>query len=411
MRWQSNRMGRLFWRGGCFASEIGGQGLCIARLTATGAVDTSFGTGGVAKSALGTFSNELLTLALLADGKIVAGGRCTDGGFLYVMCLMRVNSDGSIDVTFDGPNTVSPGNGAFKLAVAPWARVNGIAVQSDGKLVVAGQCRPVTNGTSYMCVARLGTTGAFDSTFGTGGIVALNVLASSSATAIAIQPDARIAVSGWCADSFCVVRLNGNGTLDLTFDGDSGTANGAVLLPVIGPFFDTSNALALFPDGRIALVGKCRMTAPPNPTDSTCVARLTPDGKLDTTFDGPDTVSPGNGKFVLPIVAGHNEAISGSVQPDGSLNIVGLCNNTTTGIDFCIARLNGGPFPAKQCSMDVDGDGAVTATIDSLIHARVALGMRGNSVTGGIAFAAHATRSNWTSIRNFLVMHCGMAIP
>lgn len=63
------------------------------------------------------------------------------------------------------------------------------------------------------------------------------------------------------------------------------------------------------------------------------------------------------------------------------------------------------------CSLDIDGDGLTTATIDGLIHTRLALGFTGTAVVSGINFPAAATRRTWTEIRNHLVKQCGMQLP
>ena len=78
--------------------------------------------------------------------------------------------------------------------------------------------------------------------------------------------------------------------------------------------------------------------------------------------------------------------------------------------DFCLARYEGGPFDARNCSLDIDGDGRVLATTDMLIGTRVALGITGNAVIGGITFAPTATRNAWPLIRDFLVTQCGMSL-
>jgi hypothetical protein len=60
--------------------------------------------------------------------------------------------------------------------------------------------------------------------------------------------------------------------------------------------------------------------------------------------------------------------------------------------------------------MDIDGDNRVLATTDMLIGARVALGITGNAVIGGITFAGHASRTTWPAIRDYLVSQCGMSV-
>ena len=72
---------------------------------------------------------------------------------------------------------------------------------------------------------------------------------------------------------------------------------------------------------------------------------------------------------------------------------------------------DGGPFSAPSCSLDRDGDTQVFATTGSLIHARIALGIRGNAVVAGITFPINAQRKTWAQIRGHLVSQCGMTLP
>ena len=126
-------------------------------------------------------------------------------------------------------------------------------------------------------------------------------------------------------------------------------------------------------------------------------------GNLDTTFGS------GTGKIITAIGSGEDTARALAVQPDGKIVVAGSCSNRSDN-DFCLARYEGGPFDARNCSMDIDGDNLVLATTDSLIHARIALGLTGNAVIGGITFASHATRTTWPAIRDYLVTQCGMSI-
>jgi hypothetical protein len=98
-----------------------------------------------------------------------------------------------------------------------------------------------------------------------------------------------------------------------------------------------------------------------------------------------------------------------ALQPDGK--IVTIAASSTVNADFVVERYSGGEREFRECLLDVDGDGKVLATTDALIHARVALGMTGNAVIGGITFAAHASRKTWSDIRTYLVTQCGMVIP
>jgi hypothetical protein len=149
---------------------------------------------------------------------------------------------------------------------------------------------------------------------------------------------------------------------------------------------------------------------------SICVAlALTPagaipgqPGTLDASFA---TGSPlGAGKTMIPIGSGNDFATAVALQPDGKIVLVGQCSNGAND-DFCALRLDGGPFGARNCSLDIDGDNRVLATTDSLIHTRIALGMTGNAVIIGISFPVGATRTNWPLIREYIVTQCGMSLP
>jgi uncharacterized delta-60 repeat protein len=216
-----------------------------------------------------------------------------------------------------------------------------------------------------------------------------------------LQPDGKIVIAGFCDTSnydFCVVRLNADGSLDPSFDGPLGNGNGKFLMQ-IGEGNDHANAIVLQPDGKIVLAGYCANGS----TDDFCLARLHTDGTFDSSFDGPN--GNGNGKFLLAMGTGDNAATAVALQPDGKIVVAGACSAR-----FCVARLNGGPFGAKNCSFDVDGDGKVLATTDMLIATRVALGITGNAVINGITFAPSAPRQTWPDIRNYLVTQCGMSV-
>lgn len=89
--------------------------------------------------------------------------------------------------------------------------------------------------------------------------------------------------------------------------------------------------------------------------------------------------------------------------------VAGYCSNGTNN-DFCVARCDGGPFGYQSCKADIDGDGSLLATTDALIYTRIALGLTGPVVVGGISFAPNATRNTWPLIRDYLVTQCGMSL-
>ncbi|MGL5001932.1 MAG: hypothetical protein ACRDAM_03230, partial [Casimicrobium sp.] len=100
-----------------------------------------------------------------------------------------------------------------------------------------------------------------------------------------------------------------------------------------------------------------------------------------------------------------------TLQPDGKVLISGYCAPAVAGpYNPCILRYEGGPYNYQNCKPDVDGDGSFLATTDALIWSRIALGMRGASVLGGINFATNASRKTWPAIREYLISQCGLSI-
>lgn len=195
-----------------------------------------------------------------------------------------------------------------------------------------------------------------------------------------------------------------NGAFDTNFVGPNGTVDGKFLLPV-GTNGDYATSIALQPDGKILVVGWCEA---PN-LESFCAVRLNGDGTRDTSFVG----TAATGKVLLPIGTYRNYANSAALQSDGKIVLAGFCANnpaSSSDVDFCVARLNGGPASVAGCSLDLDGDGLTTATVDGLIATRVMLGLRGPSVIAGITFPGNATRNSWPAISQYLVSQCGLNV-
>jgi len=189
--------------GGGFGSYNGTQRIRVARINANGSLDNTFNPG------LGV-DGSVWAIAVQPDGKILIGGDFMNVGGLARTHVARLNTNGTVDVTFD------PG------ANGPDGTVWAIALQSDGKPVIGGEFVSV-GGVTRGGIARLNTDGSSDNTFnsgaGTDGFV----------YAVTPQSDGKFLVGGQFG-SFDfnprngLVRLNGNGSLDATFDpGSSGT--------------------------------------------------------------------------------------------------------------------------------------------------------------------------------------------
>ena len=217
---------------GGFSGPEGGN-IQAARLNANGALDTTFGTGGIATVDLGgtEFGN---AMARQANGRLLIAGRSDVAGGVVV----RLRTTGLLDPDFNGGHVSIPG------AVT----LNAVFVQPDRRIVVAGN----TVGLEKMTVARLLPNGTPDGGFGTNGVVTIDfgTLADIVGGAV-LQPDGKIVVAGYSQsdEDVAVVRLNANGSLDATF----GTAGKAKVDFGVATF---GNAVALQKNGRIVVAGQ-----------------------------------------------------------------------------------------------------------------------------------------------------------
>ncbi len=171
---------------------------------ATGSLDTTFGAGGKVTTAIGPSHDVAGGVAVQPDGRIVATGYASDGTYYY-FATARYTTTGSLDTTFGAGGiaitAVGPDNDFAQSA----------AIQPDGKVVVAGYS---SDGTYYyFAVVRYTSAGSLDTTFGAGGGVVTAVgMYDDYAYGVAIQPDGKIVVAGYSSnganDDFAVARYN-----------------------------------------------------------------------------------------------------------------------------------------------------------------------------------------------------------
>lgn len=210
----------------------------VARLTAAGALDTAFGTGGIARSDFGG-DDFGLAMARQANGRIVIAGRSSP-------TLPTDDTLGAIVTRFRAIGELDPdfGAGDGQITLPGTSNARAVLVQpQDGKLVVAG----TADGSQKMTVTRLRTNGMPDPAFAGDGTATIDFPAVLT-TGAALQPDGRIVVAGSTSGDFAVARLNGDGSPDASF-GNGGKAT----VDFGGPTF--ASAVALQPNGRIVVAG------------------------------------------------------------------------------------------------------------------------------------------------------------
>lgn len=387
--------GKIVLAGQCAGGN--NDDFCALRYNMDGSLDASFGIGGTVTTAISTGDDIARAVAVQPNGKILLVGGCTHQLAYSAFCALRLNADGSLDTSFGSGGKVIRATGSAD-AVA-----RSIAIQSDGKILLAGSCWQ--GSFELFCTHRYNESGSYDMSFAVFGFASTRIGTgtNSVANAITLQPDNKIVLVGYCSGAmlfaFCALRYDQFGALDMSFG-----AGGSIRTSV-SAISSVANAVTMQPDGKIVLAGNC---AGAN-NDDFCALRYHGNGTLDTTFgNGGTVVTPVGSAINTPNVLDVARAIV--LQPDGKIVIAGSCWNDSNE-DFCTIRYDGGPFGFQNCKMDVDGNGSVLATTDVLIHARVALGMTGSAVTNGITFPSSATRTTWSAIRTYLWQQCGMSLP
>jgi uncharacterized delta-60 repeat protein len=273
--------------GGLFSSFNGTTTRRIARLNSDGSLDTTFNVGSGAGSTV-------YTTSIQSDGKVIIGGDFTSYNGTAINRIARLNSDGSLDTTFN------VGTGATN-------RVLITSLQSDGKVIIGGYFTSY-NGTAINRIARLNSDGSLDTTF----VVGTGV--NNEVQTITIQSDGKVIIGG-VFSSFNgttrgrIARLNSDGSLDTTFNVGSGA---------VGAVYTTS----IQSDGKVIIGG---LFTSYNGTAINRIARLNTDGSLDTTFN---------------VGTGANNTIrTTSIQSDGKVVIGGeFTSYNGTGRNY-IARL------------------------------------------------------------------------
>src|SRR5262249_14524638 len=146
---------------GTFTAADGSTDIAVARFTPLGTLDTSFGAGGRQTIDIKSGSNDQgRAVAIQPDGKIVVAGLTIVGPGDSDFAVARLNADGSLDTSFNstGIQTVAFNIGPAASGSTPAARddeANGVAIQSDGKIVLAGFAQVNATGNNDFAVARL----------------------------------------------------------------------------------------------------------------------------------------------------------------------------------------------------------------------------------------------------------------
>jgi uncharacterized delta-60 repeat protein/uncharacterized repeat protein (TIGR01451 family) len=294
-------------------------------IAAAGDLDPSFGTGGIAITDFG-FSSRADSILIQADGKLVVAGTGGPSGAVGIL-IARYNPNGSLDSSFGSSGKTITDFGLYEL-------VAGAALDATGRIVVAGMAD-----NDKIFLARYKTDGNLDATFGTDSKGMTPILAPFFISDMALQADGKIVVAGHIKPiptiemntgwDFLVVRYTATGSLDASFGND-----GFVRTDFNQPL-DAGHTVLIQNDGKILVSGFS------NPEGGNsfsfvnsdfCMARYHPDGSLDSTF--------GTGGKVVSNFAVGTSCIESVLQNDGKIILVGSAWNNTNREDFALARYN-----------------------------------------------------------------------
>jgi serralysin len=290
----------------------------IFRYNPDGSLDKSFSGDGKTTTHLGTY-DYAHAVTVQADKKILVAGT-SDNDFAVV----RYNTNGSLDTGFsgDGKVTTTLGKTVDGSGNPDKDSGNALAVQADGKILVAGS----SNGN--FAVVRYNTNGTLDTGFSGDGKVVTNLgSAEDTADAVIVQSNGNILVSGASNGALALVRYNANGSLDSSFSGDG------KLTTDLHTYY-RPHTVTLQADGKLLLAGI-------NSKGAFTLERYTSNGTLDVSFSGDGKVITkesvdnitvqvdgkilisSNGKWDYNAVTGYQEKIANNItryNTDGSID-------------------------------------------------------------------------------------------
>ena len=381
-------------------------------------LDNTFGSDGKAAAIFDGNDDEAFSIAIQPDGKIIEVGWTTNSLSRYAFAVARFSQNGSLDNTFGTNGLVST---FISGGDSTNDRAYSVAIQPDGKIVVAGYSNDTTY--SAFAVARFNSNGTLDNTFGTKGSMRTFISGGGVGDlgrSVLIQPNGKIVVVGMSAITISsggiifatgfydlgVARFNSDGKMDNTF----GT-NGTTSVTAIGDPYDyNSFSCALQPDGKIVVAGSS-ISFDDVSNVPFKVARLNSNGTLDNTFG----VNGTSGTYISGGDSTDDVCNSVSIQPDGKIVMAGYSGRASltliSDIAFAVARFdsNGtkdstfgtnGTVRAYIIGSDSISDRAYSAAIQS--DGKIVVGGGSSSgLLGQSSFAIARFDSNGTKDSTF----------
>jgi uncharacterized delta-60 repeat protein len=293
---------------GSTGDGLGTSQAILVRLTATGALDTTFGGDGIVQTLVDEDSTAE-AVALQPDGKLVVVLSTNIGGTSFYS-VARYTASGALDTTFSGDGLVEVRDAVDRIFLSD------VAIAPDGQIVIAGsQFFDDLVGAGGVFVGRLTGTGAWDTSFNTTGRREITTLAVwATANAVRVLPDGRVLYAGNMGNGLPVIgQLTASGQPDTSFGGD-----GLREAPY-GDVDGTFEEVLLTPDGRIVVTGMFLADG--------LVARFTSAGEADASFGA-------NGRLLLDPTNQNARHLVPALEPNGRIVVAAEAST-----DMWVARV------------------------------------------------------------------------
>ncbi len=278
----------------------------LASISAAGTVslDTTFNTTGYRVQFVASDGVTGESVAVAPDGKIVIGGWTLSPAVYGAFAAMRLNPNGSLDTSFSGDGIVTSQVNSFD-------RGDTVIVQSDGKILLGGDAFSGISNDNFT-ILRYDLAGNLDNTFNGNGIASppLNGFSDEHAYDMLLSGGKILMVGSTAPDDnlqtdIAIMRFNGNGSLDTTFNGTG------ILVVRFQNLNESANAVGVQSDGKIVIGGYLNNSI----KDEFLLMRFEPNGALDTTF--------GTGGFTTTSVSGGNDRVRTMVIQSDNKILVG----------------------------------------------------------------------------------------